>query len=109
MACQSIKLLLKVCIEEENENSRYEFKALNPKRNSWRYTRTQKDWAINKALEIGVRATSRLLLLQRKTIQRWLRESGVTVRRCPEWVYDWAYWRNKRREKWDRLKAYRGY
>ena len=96
-------------IEDENESLRYEFRALNPKRKSWRYTESQKGWAINKAKEIGVRATARLLSLQRKTIQRWLRESGVTVRRCPGWVYDWTYWRKKRREKWERIKAYRGY
>jgi len=24
---------------------------------------------------------------------------GITVKRCPDWVYDWAYWRRKRIEK----------
>ncbi len=100
---------IKIFIAEENAYLRAEFRDLNPKRESKRYTQEQKDWAINKAVEIGVRATAKLLSLQRKTIQRWLRESGITVRRCPGWVYDWAYWRNKRRKKWERIKASRGY
>jgi hypothetical protein len=47
--------------------------------------------------------------MPRRTIQRWLRANGIAVKRCPDWVYSWAYWRNKRREKWDRIKAFRGY
>ena len=101
----SIKLL----IEEENEFQRAEFESLGPKVKTRRYTQAQKEWAINKAVEIGVRATARLLSLQRKTIQRWLRKSGVNVRRCPGWVKEWANQRNKRREKWGRIKANRGY
>ena len=104
-AMASIKLL----IEEENECLRAEFRGLNPNLKSKRYTQEQKEWATNKAMEIGVRATARLLSLQRKSIQRWLRESGVTVRRCPGWVYEWANQRNKRREKWGRIRANRGY
>jgi len=101
--------LRRAMIENENAYLRAEFRALRPDRKSKRYAPKQKDWAINKAVEIGVRATARLLSLQRKTIQRWLREEGVKVRRAPAWVYDWAYWRAKRREKWDRIKAFRGY
>lgn len=93
-------------IEGENENLRAEFEALNPKQPSLRYTREQKEWAINKASEIGVRATARLLEIERKTIQRWLRKRGIRVRRAPSWVYEWAYWRRKRREKWARIKGY---
>ena len=100
---------IKAFIAEKNESDRSEFISLNPDMESFRYTQEQKDWAINKAGEIGVRATARILYLQRKTIQRWLRESGTTVRRCPEWVYEWADQRNKRREKWERIKARRGY
>jgi len=99
---------IKLFIAEENEYLRAEFICLNPDE-SFRYTKEQKNWAINKALEIGVRATARILYLERKTIQRWLRESGTTVRRCPRWVYGWADQRNKRREKWERIKARRGY
>lgn len=100
---------IKTFIAEENAYLRAEFRDLNPEMESKRYTQEQKGWAINKAGEIGVRATARILYLQRKTIQRWLRESGTTVRRCPGWVYEWADQRNKRREKWKRIKARRGY
>jgi hypothetical protein len=100
---------IKTFIAGENEYLRVEFICLNPEADSKRYTKEQKDWAISKAVEIGVRATARLLSLQRKTIQRWLRESGTTVRRCPGWVYGWADQRNRRREKWKMIKARRGY
>jgi hypothetical protein len=63
------------------------------------YTAEQKDYAINKAISIGVRATSKLLDVPRRTIQRWLRAKGIRVKRCPDSVYDWAYWRRKRIEK----------
>lgn len=99
---------VKAFIAENNEDLRAEFRGLNPDE-SFRYTQEQKDWAISKALEIGVRATSRMLHLERKTIKRWLRASGTKVRRCPGWVYEWADQRNKRREKWKRIKARRGY
>ena len=94
-------------IEEENREKRAQFNALDKDRGH--YTVEQKDYAINKAISIGVRATSRLLNVQRRTIQRWLRAKGIRVKRCPDWVYSWAYWRKKRRKKWERIKAYRGY
>ncbi len=72
-----------------------------------RYAEEQKEYAINKAQEIGVRDTARLLQLSRKTIQRWLRAKGTRVKRCPDWVYNWTYWRRKRWEKWERIKLYR--
>jgi hypothetical protein len=100
---------IKLFIAEEHEYLRAEFRELNPEMESFRYTKEQKKWAINKALEIGVRATARILYLERKTIQRWLKESGTTVRRCPGWVFSWADQRNKRRKKWERIKARRGY
>jgi len=100
---------IKLFIAEEHEYLRAEFRDLNPDMESFRYTKEQKEWAINKALEIGIRGTTRILHLERKTIQRWLRESGTTVRRCPGWVYEWADQRNKRREKWKRIKARRRY
>jgi len=45
--------------------------------------------------------------MPRRTIQRWLRAERLTVKRCPDWVYEWACWRRKRQEKWKRIKAYR--
>ncbi|MBA7697363.1 hypothetical protein ES703_106028 [subsurface metagenome] len=102
------RALIRAFIEEENREQLFYFKALGSKRGR-HYTDNQKDYAVHKAISIGVRATSRLLNMPRRTIQRWLRANGITVKRCPDWVYSWAYWRNKRREKWDRIKAYRGY
>ncbi len=103
----STKELIRLYIEVENRKQLFYFNSLNP--DGREYSPEQKEYAIEKAKSIGVRATSRLLNLPRRTIQRWLREKGVTVKRCPNWVYDWAYWRRKRREKWERIKAYRGY
>ena len=102
------RALFRMWIEEENLEKLCYFRALGSKRGRT-YTDKQKDYAIEKAKSIGVRATSRLLIVSRRTIQRWLRAKGITVKRCPDWVYSWAYWRNKRREKWGRIKAYRGY
>jgi len=102
---QETRALIRASIEEENLNKRAEFRALGSGKK--RYTEEQKEYAINKAQEIGVRATARLLQLSRKTIQRWLRAKGTRVKRCTDWVYDWAYWRRKRREKWERIKLYR--
>jgi hypothetical protein len=74
-----------------------------------RYTQRQKDYAVSMAQESGVRATGRILGLQRRTIQRWLRAQGICVKRCPDWLWDWVYYRQKRNEKWERIRAYRGY
>lgn len=91
----------------ENQEQLHYFNYLNPK--GGHYTPEQKAYAIQKAQSIGVRATSRLLQIPRRTIQRWLRSEGILIKRSPDWVYDWAYWRRKRREKWERIKVYRGY
>ncbi len=93
-------------IRARNTEEREEFSALNPGPKSWRYTPEQRAWAIKKAREIGVRATARLLKIERRTIQRWLRAEGIRVRRAPAWVYEWAETRNRRREKWARIKGY---
>jgi len=91
------RLLIRMFIEEENREKRAEFNALG--KDKGHYTVEQKDYAINKAISIGNRATSRLLNVPRKTIQRWLKAEGIRVKRCPDWVYDWAYWRRRRIEK----------
>ncbi len=101
----STRALIKLWIGVENRKQLLYFRSLNPK--GGHYTQEQKKYAIEKARSIGARATSRLLNLPRRTIQRWLREKGVMVKRCPDWVYDWAYWRRKRREKWERIMSYR--
>jgi hypothetical protein len=95
--------LIKALIEAETESQRIEFYSLGP---GGHYSKEQKNYAIEKVQEIGVRATARLLRIPRRTIQRWLRGKGITVKRCPDWVYEWAYRRKKSREKWERIKYY---
>jgi hypothetical protein len=85
--------LMRMWIEAENRSQLSYFQNLNPGRGH--YTTERKEYSIEKAKSIGVRAASRLLYVHRKTIQRWLREKGIRVKRCP----DWAYWRRKRIEK----------
>jgi hypothetical protein len=70
-----------------------------------RYNQEQKDHALGLIDEYGVRATARILLLPRRTLQRWCRSERKCVRRCPDWVYSWAAKRRKKREFWNR----RGY
>jgi hypothetical protein len=109
MIKQDTKNFIRAFIEDLNEEKRSEFRVLGYRKKKHRYTQEQKDYAITLAQNKGVRATGRILGLHRKTIQRWLRTHGVWVKRCPDWVFDWAYWRRKRNEKWERIRAYRGY
>jgi len=92
------RALIRMWIEEENREQLFYFRALGLKRGR-HYTDKQKDYAIDKAISIGVRATSRFFQIPRRTIQRWLSAEGIIVKRCPDWVYDWAYWRRRRIEK----------
>ncbi|MBA7530403.1 hypothetical protein ES705_22609 [subsurface metagenome] len=85
-----------------NEEKRSEFNGLGNKR---QYTKEQIQYAINFINESGIRATSRILQIPRRTLQRWCRKYQIYVRRCPYWVYEWAERRRKRREFWER----RGY
>ncbi len=101
----STNALIRLYIELENERERSYFYSFNPSGGC--YTEDQKKFAIEKSQSIGVRATSRLLQVPRKTIQRWLRKIGITVKRCPDWVFDWAYMRKKRMEQWKRINSYR--
>ena len=69
------------------------------------YTEAQKQYAFELIREHGIRGTARILEIPRRTLQRWCRKHYITVKRCPNWVYDWAERRRKRREFWER----RGY
>ncbi len=100
----STKELIRLWIEEENSNQLSYFRSLNIK--GGHYNKEQREYAIEKATTIGVRATSRTLHVPRRTIQRWLRAEEITVKRCPNWVYDWAYWRKKRQQKGQRIMSY---
>ena len=109
MSRLTTRLQIRALIEEINEGKREEFRALGYIRKKNRYSRRQKDYARNVVEEKGVRATARILGLHRKTIQRWLRAQGIFVKRCPDWLWDWVYYRQKRNEKWERIRTYRGY
>ena len=106
---QNPKHIVNALIQEMNEEKRSSFAALGYENKGLRYHEDQRAYAVKLAQGVGVRATARILNLHRKTIQRWLRAEGVWVKPCPDWVLEWAYWRRKRREKWERIKAYRGY
>lgn len=98
--------MLRALVNELNGEKAAEFKYMLGD-GTRRYTRAQKEYAISMVKDKGVRATSRILELHRKTLQRWLRSEGIQVKRCPDWVYEWVYWRRKRNEKWERIKSYR--
>jgi len=70
-----------------------------------RYTEEQKRLAFELIAEHGMRATARILGIPRRTLQRWCRQYGIYVRRCPSWTRQWA----KRRQKKRRFWLYRGY
>ena len=63
--------LIRKWSEIENRDQLMHFINLNP--DGGHYTPEQKEYAIEKAKSIGIRATSRILHMQRRTIQRWLR------------------------------------
>jgi len=68
----------------------------------FRYTADQKEFAFEQIDKNGMHATSRILQMPRRTLQRWCRKHDVVVERCPAWVYEWADRRKKRREFWAR-------
>jgi len=97
------KFFLRIFNWAENEKLKKRFRSLGDGKKV--YTEAQKKYALSFIDENGVRATARMLEIPRRTIQRWCRKYGKPVKRCPAWVYDWAYRRHKRREFWRR----RGY
>jgi hypothetical protein len=100
----SNSLMWALSVELQNEEIQAHFAALGKgKRN---YTSQQKDFLLSQVDTYGVRATSRIIGIPRRTIQRWCRQYGKRVRRCPLWVYDWAERRRKRREFWERRGYY---
>jgi len=84
------------------EDKRYHFIALG---NEGQYTESQKSYAFELIDEYGIRATARILKIPRRTLQRWCRQYGIYVKRCPSWVFEWARRRQKKRRFWQ----YRGY
>ena len=84
------------------EEKRYHFLALG---NKGQYTESQKHFAFELISEYGVRATTRILQIPRRTLQRWCRKYHIFVKRYPSWVFEWAERRQKKRRFWQ----YRGY
>lgn len=100
---RKLRGLFRMLIEQGIEQTRSEFWALGtPGRN---FTSQQKDFALNMVEKSGIRATSRILQMERRTLQRWVRSYGIQMPECPDWVSGWAERRRKRREFWQR----RGY
>jgi len=64
----STRTLIRLWIKLENEKQLQYFNNLNPKGGN--YSIKQREYAIEKARSIGVRATSGLLQVPRRTIQR---------------------------------------
>ena len=98
------KAIIRILAEDLNEETRRHFLCLGDGRRA--YARPQMDYALSLIDTYGVRATSRILQIPRRTIQRWCRRYGKRVRRCPAWVYEWAERRRKKREFWERRGYY---
>ncbi len=96
------KDLMRLMHKEIYEEKRELFESLG---NGGLYTEAQKRFAFELIAEHGIRATARILQIPRRTLQRWCRQYGIYVRRCPSWVYEWAERRRKKRRFWQ----YRGY
>ncbi len=103
MSSTSNKILLRLIVEQFNEEKRYHFLALG---NSKHYSQEQKRYAFELIDEYGIRSTARILKIPRRTLQRWCRTNFIYVKRCPDWVYGWAQRRRKRREFWQRRGYY---
>ena len=98
----STKELMRLMHEQVNEEKRDLFYSLGSR---GRYTDKQKRFAFELIDEHGMRATARILGIPRRTLQRWCRQGGIYVKRCPSWVRDWAERRREKRRFWE----YRGY
>lgn len=99
--------LMRQMQQEMNDEIMQDFRSLGCE---FRYTETQREFAFKQIEKNGIRATSRILQMPRRTLQRWCLKYkyDVIVERCPSWVYEWAARRRKRREFWVR-KGYGSY
>lgn len=84
-------------MQEINDEKHREFRAYGS--GGW-YTTQQKKYAFELIRKSGIRATAKILHLQRRTLQRWCRRHCIDVKRCPDWVYVWAGRRIGRRAFW---------
>jgi hypothetical protein len=92
------KLFIRLMQEQAYENMRFDFEGMGT---GGHYTWDQKLFVFDKIKKYGVRATARILKIPRKTLQRWCRKYGISVKRCPGWVYEWAKKRQEKREFWE--------
>ena len=92
----STRALIRRLIELDNERMWFHFMSLGD--NRYFYSEAQKQYALSQIDEYGIRATTRILGIPRVTIQRWCREHGKRVKRCPYW----SERRRKRQEFWQR-------
>lgn len=97
-----ISELIRLMQQQFYEEMKAEFKSLG---REGHYTDSQKEYAFQAIQEYGIRATSRILSVPRRTLQRWCKHYGIYVKRCPAWVFEWAERRRRKREFWRR----RGY
>lgn len=102
MTYRERKEQIKDIFEKFNQEKRIDFQFLG---NGGQYTEEQKEYAFVQIKEIGIRATSKVLMVPRRTLQRWCQMYAVLVKRCPDWVYTWAEKRAERRRFW----AMKGY
>ena len=70
-----------------------------------KYSPEKQIYALRKCEEIGVRATSRLLGVSRRTLQRWCRRFNVSIPRYPPWMEDWRERKIRKRDFW-RLRGF---
>ncbi|MHC4681806.1 MAG: hypothetical protein ACYTEK_24330 [Planctomycetota bacterium] len=103
MGGMSTKELIRLMQKEIYEEKRDLFCSLG---GGGRYTEKQKPFAFELIAEHGMRATARILEIPRRTLQRWCRQYGICVRRCPLWLRGWAERRRKKRAFWQRRGYY---
>ena len=89
--------IIRQLIQQQNNELREEFQSLSA---GGQYTEEQKQYAFRLLDQNGVRQTAIILNIPRRTIQRWCRDKGINVNRCPDWVYERsARWHFKQRLK----------
>ncbi len=94
-----MKLLMRLFMVGINDEKYNKFMALGT---GGRYTEQQKSYAFELIRKSGIRATAKILCLPRRTLQRWCRAYSIYVKRCPDWVYEWAERRRRRNALWAR-------
>ena len=100
MSKTETRAMVRALVEQANEEKQAEFESLGQ---GGYYTNEQRAYAFDLIDQSGVRAAARILSIPRRTLQRWCRKHHVFVKRRPDWVYEWAQRRRKRRGFWQRI------